>query len=164
MNYYGEKSLSGVLKNTLNFLIVSGALVFLYVLIRAFMESSSSTFSFRIIFTTFLYLLGGISLLTILYFLRNIIDSLVKVTPFIEENVRSLRNISISCFIISLCYIVNFFVNQQYKNFKLIYIDSSGVHTDIEFIIFFFAGCFILILSYVFKQAVEVKEENDYTV
>lgn len=59
---------------------------------------------------------------------------------------------------------LNFFSNDQFKDFSLISIDSKGTHTDMEFLIFFFAGLFVLILVQVYKQTVEVKDENDYTV
>jgi hypothetical protein len=56
------------------------------------------------------------------------------------------------------------FINKQYVNFTLVAIDNKGIHTDLEFLIFFFAACFIFVLSQVFKQAVEFKEENDLTI
>ena len=91
-------------------------------------------------------------------------NSLVKANPFVWKNVESLKIVATSCFIICACYVLNIFINNQYLNLKLIEIDAKGIHTDIEFIIFFFAGCFTLVLSKVFKQAIEVKEENDFTV
>ena len=78
--------------------------------------------------------------------------------------VKSLKNIALSCFIITICYLINFFYNNQFKSFRLIEIAPTGIHTDTEFLIFFFAGCFVLILAQIYKQAVEVKEENDFTV
>ena len=75
-----------------------------------------------------------------------------------------LKRISLLCFLISICYAINFVINGQYKNFNIAYVDTSGIHTDIEFLIFFFVGWFILILSQVFKQAVEAKEENEFTI
>jgi hypothetical protein len=164
MKYYGKASLASYLKTVMNLLIALGAGVFIFILGRAIINEGINNLDIRKVVTFLLFLAGGISLLAVLYNLRKIIDSLVNVTPFIVENVNSLMNISICCFIVSICYVANFFVNGQYKNFKFIDIDVYGIHTDIEFLIFFFAGCFILILSKVFKQAVEVKEENDFTV
>ncbi|HCW04918.1 MAG TPA: hypothetical protein DGK91_10605 [Clostridium sp.] len=69
-----------------------------------------------------------------------------------------------SCFTITACYIINFIINNQFRDFKFILIDEQGILTDIEFLIFFFTGCFILILSQVFKQAIEYKEDNDLTI
>ncbi|MCB2296033.1 DUF2975 domain-containing protein [Clostridium algoriphilum] len=164
MKYYGKTSLSSLLKLMLDVLIIIGFIIYLLILRKALVIDQVNLLNFRNIITCILFVLGGFALLCIMYYLRCIMNSLVKVTPFIWENVKSLRNVSISCFIITGCYVFNFFINNQYINFKLIEIDTKGIHTDIEFIIFFFAGCFTLILSKAFKQAIEVKEENDFTI
>lgn len=164
MKYYGKNSLASMLKITMDILLILGPVVFISVLFLSLRNVNSDFANLRNVFTGLLYITGGTSLLAILYNLRNIVASLVNTTPFVMKNVHRLRNIAISCFLVTVCYIINFFVNQQFKDFKFIYIDSSGIHTDIEFLIFFFTGCFILILSKVFQQAVEVKEENDFTI
>lgn len=164
MKYYGKNSLASILKIAMDILLVLGPLVFLLVLIFTLQNGEGHFANLRNIFTGFLYILGGSSLISILYNLRNTVASLINSTPFIMKNVHRLANIAISCFLVSACYVFNFFVNQQFKDFRLIYIDASGIHTDIEFLIFFFTGCFMLILSKVFKQAVEVKEEHDFTI
>lgn len=164
MKYYGKSSLSSLLKTVMDVLLVVGPLVFIAVLVSAIKNGEGDFLNVRNVITGLLYIIGGSSLLCILYNLRNIVASLVNSTPFIVKNVRRLNHIAASCFLISACYILNFFVNRQFKNFKFIFIDSSGIHTDIEFLIFFFTGCFILILAKVFKQAIEAKEENDFTI
>ncbi|MCB2358185.1 DUF2975 domain-containing protein [Clostridium estertheticum] len=164
MKYYGKTSLSSLLKLMLDVLIITGFIVYLFILRKALIIEQTNLFNPKNIVTCALFVLGGFALLCIMYYLRCIINSLVEMTPFIWKNVKSLRNVAISCFTVSGCYVVNFFINNQFLNFKLIEIDASGIHTDIEFIIFFFAGCFTLILSKVFKQAIEVKEENDLTI
>ena len=164
MKYYGKTSLSSLLKLMLDGLIIIGFIVYLLILKKALVTEQVNLLNLSNIVTCILFVLGGFALLCIMYHLRCIMNSLVKATPFVRKNVESLRNVSISCFIISACYVLNFFINNQYLNFKLIEIDGKGIHTDIEFIIFFFAGCFTLILSKVFKQAIEVKEENDFTI
>lgn len=164
MNYYGKASLASALKILLNIIILTGVITFLYVFYSSYKRTNGEILNFKTLSTGTLYLIGGLSLIGVLYNLRTIIDSLVKSNPFVISNVKSLRNTSFCCFVISVCYILNIILNQGLSNFKLIYIDISGIHTDIEFLIFFFAGCFILILSKVFKQAVEVKEENDFTI
>ena len=164
MRYYGKTSLSSLLKLILDSLIIIGFIVYLLILRKALVTEQINLLNFKNIVTCILFVLGGFSLLCIMYYIRCIMNSLVKVTPFIWKNVESLKNIATFCFIISACYVLNFFINNQYLDFKLLDIDAKGIHTDIEFIIFFFAGCFTLILSKVFKQAIEVKEENDFTV
>ena len=164
MKYYGKTSLSSLLKLMLDSLIVIGFIVYLLILRKALVTQKVNLLNPKNIITCILFVLGGFALLCIMYYLRCIMNSLVKSIPFINQNVESLKSVATSCFIISGCYVVNFFINNQYLNFKLIEIDAKGIHTDIEFIIFFFAGCFTLVLSKVFKQAIEVKEENDFTV
>jgi len=164
MKYYGNTSLSSLLKLMLDGLIIIGFIVYLLILRKALMIQRVNLINFKNITTCILFVLGGFALLCIMYHLRCIMNSLVRANPFIGKNVESLKVVAIACFIISSCYVINFFINNQYLSFKLIEIDAKGIHTDIEFIIFFFAGCFTLILSKVFKQAIEVKEENDFTI
>lgn len=164
MKGYKHSFLASFLKHILNLLILAGAFVYLTVLRKSIVLEGMNRVSFMTVLTCILFISGGLALLSIMYYLRKIIDSLIKVTPFIWDNVKSLKRIAGACFVVSACYIINFFANAQYKDFKFVSIDVKGVHTDIEFMIFFFAGCFILVLSQVFKQAVEVKEENDYTI
>lgn len=164
MKYYGKHSLSGFLKIMLDIMLLSGLVLFIVISKNALFVDRLQINIERKVFIYSLFLIGSTSLILIVYNLRKIINSLIKVNPFIIENVKSLRNISIESFIISVCYLLNYFMNPKYGEFELIYIDSMGVHTDMEFLIFFFAGCFILVLSKVFHQAVEVKEENDFTI
>ncbi|MGH4118499.1 DUF2975 domain-containing protein [Clostridium sp.] len=164
MKYYGKMSLASLLKISLDIMIITGIVICFLMSKQTLMEKGVDMTEGRFIITNILFILGSTSIILILFNLRKIVNSLIKVTPFIKDNVLCLKNISLLCFIIAICYTLNFFINGQYKNFNIAYIDSSGIHTDIEFLIFFFVGCFILILSQVFKQAVEVKEENEFTI
>lgn len=156
-------SLPLFLKIVLNILIVAGMILYVYSGIIS-IKGTSKINEGNIFVTSFLYLIGGASLFGMIFSLRKIVNSLIKRTPFIWDNVKALKRISLYCFAIAGTYIVNFFVNGQYKDFQIVLIDKSGVHTDFEFLIFLLAGCFIFILSQVFKQAVEFKEENDLTI
>lgn len=108
--------------------------------------------------------IGISSLFLIVLELRKIIVTLIESDPFVRKNVDSFKKISMESFVISVCYIINFIFNLNLKNFKFIYVDNKGIHTDMEFLIFLFAGIFIFILAKVFEKAVEFKEENDFTV
>lgn len=145
---------------TLNVLIAFGILACLEIII----STSFKALNIKVIVNCLLFFIGTTSLVFILYSLRRILKSVIKEGPFNMCNVKSLNNIAISCFVITICYLINFFYNNQFNSFALINIDSTGIHTDTEFLIFFFAGFFILILAHVYKQAVEVKEENDFTI
>jgi hypothetical protein len=155
--------LASFLKISLDILIAVAAIMYI-VIIATSITSKPDFSSIRSDITYSLFLIGGGGLYVILFNLRKIVVSLISSDPFVHENVKSIRNISKACFVVASGYILNFFINGQYSDFKVVYIDNKGIHTDLEFLIFFFAGCFILILSEVFKKAVEVKEENDYTV
>ncbi|ATD55559.1 hypothetical protein BTM21_02960 [Clostridium chauvoei] len=108
--------------------------------------------------------IGISSLFLIVLELRKIIVTLIESDPFVRKNVDSFKKISMESFVISVCYIINFIFNLNLKNFKFIYVDNKGIHTDMKFLIFLFAGIFIFILAKVFEKAVEFKEENDFTV
>ncbi|TCO76910.1 DUF2975 domain-containing protein [Marinisporobacter balticus] len=164
MKYYGKGSLTSLLRIMLNILLIIGVGMFLYLSKNVLSSNDLNISMIRKMSIYTLFLIGTFSLILIIYHLRKIVDSLIHVNPFIIENAIRLRNIAIACFIITFCYLINFFINPKYVAFNLITIDMKGVHTDMEFFIFFFAGCFILILSKVFEQAVAVKEENDFTI
>lgn len=148
----------------LNVLMIFGILTFISLIISTLASGDAGAANRRYIVNCILFFIGTSSLVFILYCLRKILKSVTNAGPFNMSIVKSLKNIALSCFIITMCYLINFFYNNQFRSFKLIKIDSTGIHTDTEFLIFFFAGCFVLILAQIYKQAVEVKEENDFTV
>lgn len=164
MKFYGEKSLSQILKITLNIAIIFGIVMTGNVFYNIFFnrENSLNT-NEKVVFGTLL-IIGIISLFLIVLELRKIIGTLIESNPFVRENVVSFKKISVESFIIAGCYISNLIFNSNFKNFKFIYVDNSGIHTDMEFLIFLFAGIFIFILAKVFEKAVEFKEENDFTI
>jgi hypothetical protein len=145
---------------TLNFLIAFGVLALFEIII----STSAKALNTKVMVNCSLFFIGTASLLFILLSLRKILKAVIKEGPFNMCNVRNLKNIAVSCFVITVCYLVNFLYNNQLSSFALINIDAKGIHTDTEFLIFFFAGFFILILAQIYKQAVEVKEENDFTI
>ena len=148
----------------LNVLITFGILTFISLIISTLAPGDIGASNRKYIVNCILFFIGTSSLVFILYSLRKILKSVIKAGPFNLSIVKSLKNIAFSCFIITICYLINFFYNNQFKSFRLIDIGPTGIHTDTEFLIFFFAGCFVLILAQIYKQAVEVKEENDFTV
>lgn len=164
MKYYGRKSISSILKISIDILIVIGIIMYIALMWNTLYIKHLSITSFKVLLTCILFACGSFSLFAILFMLRKILNTIIKSTPFVYENVVSLRKISVFCFIIFTCYVINFFLNGQYKNFSLVDFDLSGIHTHTEFIIFFFAGLFLLVLAEVFNKAVKVKEENDFTI
>ena len=164
MRAYGNKSLSYVLYGVLDIIFIIGIFIIFSISKEKIIDGNINIHSYKEVITYVLFIIGSISLLSIVINLRSIVKTLININPFIKDNVKNLELISYKCFSISGCYIINFLINCDYSKFRLIYIDSIGVHTDLDFFIFLLVGVFIFILSKVFKQAVEVKEENDFTI
>jgi hypothetical protein len=164
MKYYGKKSMSSALSLSIYLLYIIGTVMYIALIWDTFFNQHVALSTSKIIITGILFTTGSLCLFNILFNLNSILKTLVNSDPFIIKNVTRLKNISWCCFIISISYLINFFVNNQYLSFKLVDFDLTGIHTDMEFVIFFFAGCFVLILAEVFKKAVDFKEENDFTI
>jgi len=164
MKLYGRMSLASLLKATLSLLLVIGFAVFVYIFYRVVSSEYFWAYMPQGYLLLVFYITGGLALGHILYRFRRITETLVESNPFTPDNVKSLKWIAYDCFIVSGCYLINFFVNPAYGHVEILTIDIKGIHTDVEYLIFLFAGCFILILSKVFEQAVAFKEENDLTI
>jgi hypothetical protein len=164
MKYYGQKSMASVLKRILDFILILGIIATLFIFKDTFINNAINLDYFKKAVIFVLLAVGISCVFLIVVNLRKILLSLVKANPFINENVRALKKVSRECFIIAGCYILNILINSNFKDFNFIYVDGKGIHTDMEFIIFLFAGCFILILAKVFQQAVDYKEEHDFTI
>jgi hypothetical protein len=97
-----------------------------------------------------LYISGALALIVVYKFTK-LFKALRDNQPFIFENAKILKQISICCLLISVVYIGGIFVFQS-------------VFPAIIFMIFVIAWIGTYILSELFKQAVEYKEENDLTI
>lgn len=164
MKYYGRKSMSAVLEMILNITLLIGAIATALIFYNTLFNMKEDIGMGMKILVIILLAVGISCVFLIVIELKRVMSTLVKADPFVRDNVRSLKRISVDCFIIGGCYLINFIFGSNLKEFQFIYIDSKGIHTDMEFIIFIFAGCFIAILSKVFQQAVQYKEENDFTI
>jgi hypothetical protein len=100
---------------------------------------------------TIILLLSGLCSIYILWQLKEMFRTLLNGNPFIGANVTCLRKCSVASFLIAIIYIV-----------KTIFWFS--IMTSVVVIIFSLLGLFCLTLKDVFKQAVDYKEENDWTV
>ncbi len=87
----------------------------------------------------------------ILHQLRKMMRTVIEENCFVWENVRSLELMAIFSFFISL-----FFVG------KLFFVPSPA--TLVLIVVFFVASLFSQVLSFVFRDAVNYKEENDLTI
>lgn len=153
MTIIDEKGLSGILKKFLDLIFIGGACIYVLLplvikwYIRLLNQNNRENYYFILIF---LYVTGLFCLL-ICHEMRKIFKTLNRRNPFMMDNAVSLKRVSICSFIISICYVV-----------KIICYNS--ILTMVITMIFVILGLFLLVLSEVFKQAVEVKEENDLTI
>lgn len=164
MDLYGKKSISQALLILLNLLIGVGTIITIYVYHNILIQNLGKISQADIIVSLVLITIGTICTFLILFDLRKVVKTLINKNPFTNENVYRLKKISVQCFIISICYVLSIIYNSSGDTYRFIYIDKLGIHTETEPLIFFLAGVFLLILSAVFKQALEYKEENDYTI
>ncbi|MGE5473959.1 MAG: DUF2975 domain-containing protein [Ignavibacteriales bacterium] len=102
-------------------------------------------------FSLVLFLLSGFFALVIIFEMRRLLARIGKMTPFVIENYKSFRNISLSSLSIAVLFAIKMFF---YNSFLTIVITM----------IFFLGSLFAIILAEVFKQAALIKEENDLTV
>ena len=153
MKILDEKGLSGIVKLVLDIIFIGGIAILLALpflldwYLDLFVRYTTETYWFLL---PFLYL-TGISALAILNELRRIFRTFNRRNPFQMDNVKSLKIMAYSAFIISALYIV-----------KVIFYNSFL--TIILAMVFVIAGFFTLVLAEVFRQAVIVKEENDLTI
>lgn len=153
MNILDEKGLSGIVKRFLDLTFFGGIaiIVALPFLLKWYIDIFRGSITEKYWFLLpFLYF-TGILALAIIYELRRIFSTLNRRDPFLMQNVKSLKNMALSAFVISALYIV-----------KIVLFNSFL--TIILAMVFIIAGFFGLILAEVFRQAVVVKEENDLTI
>ena len=164
MEMENEKKVSRILSIILNITIIFGILLTGILVYSTFIEKGIEDVIIDKGIIIVLLILGISSLFYIVFMLKGIINTLIKGDPFVRSNAIAFKKISVSCLIISLCYFINLFMNSNFKEFKFIYVDNMGIHTDMEVFIFLFAAAFIYILAKVFDKAVSFKEENDLTI
>ena len=164
MEMENEKKVSRMLSIILNITIIFGIFLTGILVYSNFIEKGIEDVIIDKGIIIVLLIVGKSSLFYIVFMLKGIINTLIKGDPFVRSNAIAFKKISVSCLIISLCYFINLFINSNFKEFKFIYVDNMGVHTDMEVFIFLFAAAFIYILAKVFDKAVTFKEENDLTI
>ncbi|MFZ7130882.1 MAG: DUF2975 domain-containing protein [Eubacteriales bacterium] len=155
MKYIGKGSLSSFIKVFIIFLmgVAIGCLIGLpwifniFLKMGYFIRSTSFIINYLMVI---LYITGVVSLI-ILNEMRKIFNTLEAKDPFIYENVHSLKTMSVCAFVIAVVYITKVIV-------------YNSIMTMLVVLVFFLAGLLALVLSEVFKKAINFKEEIDLTV
>lgn len=153
MQVLGEKGLTGVVKLLLDGVFIGGMAIYvsLPLCLKLAFDLIKSTFDENYYFLLVFFYFSGVFALKLVYEIRKILKNINKRNPFIIENVKSLKSMAFSSFIISIAYGV-----------KIIFYPS--ILTIILAMVFVILGLFLIILSEVFHQAVIVKDENDLTI
>lgn len=149
----GKNGLSGLVKYMLDTIFAGGLAIMVSLPVSLEWCFDRYTWADRENYTFLLVFLfiTGLLCLMIIWELRRMLVTLNQREPFKRENVSSLKNIAALALLISLAYVI-----------KIVFYTSFL--TIIIAMVFLIMGLFALILSEVFRQAVDVKEENDLTV
>lgn len=83
--------------------------------------------------------------------LRKMMKTVKDENCFVWENVKSLERMAVYSFMISVLFLG-----------KMFFVSSPA--TGVIIIVFFVAGLFSQVLSFVFRDAINYKEENDLTI
>lgn len=153
MKITGKKSISNYIKILLQIIFIFGILViaFLPVVVKYYIQILRLDLTELYIPCLILLYGSGIPMLVIVKQFINLFNTLSANTPFIMQNAKHLKIASICSGIIALEYVIGIYVFQSI--FTLIIVG-----------IFLIAWIGLYILSELFKQAVQFKEENDLTI
>ena len=119
----------------------------------------TENFAFTCVLTMFL-LFCGVCTAVILWQGRRVLDTVLRGEPFTRDNAANLRRAAVCCFLISGAAFLR-------TVWGLFYYRGPGplfTYNDLFVPVFFMAGLLCLVVSALFRQAAELKEENDLTI
>ena len=151
MKITGETSLSNTIKVVLQIIFIMG--IFVVILLPIWLKAYCTYININLEYIPALILLyiSGIPGLIIVYEFIKMFGTLEKNNPFINENVKHLKNCSICSLIIAIEYFIGIFA-------------TKAVFSIVAVGVFTVAWLGLYILSELLKQAIEYKEENDLTI
>lgn len=150
----GEKGLSGLVKYTLDLmmLLVMLVLLTLPITVKMYIETYVSTVGENYYWFLLVFLwVSGLLYMGIVYELRKMFKSLNQREPFTRANVASFKRIAVLALWVAAIYAIKIVF---YISLLTIVIGMAALSV----------GLCALIIGEVFRQAVEVKEENDLTI
>ena len=115
--------------------------------------------AYHAVLTMFLWVCG-ICTAIILWQAKNVLDILLRGSPFVTENALHLRKAALCCFVIS-------FASFCRTVWGFFYYQSLSPLLTYNFLfcpIFLMGGLLFLVMSALFRQAAEMKAENDLTI
>lgn len=115
--------------------------------------------SFTTVLTCFL-LFCGVCTAVILWQARRVLNTILRGTPFCRENGANLRRAAVCCFLISLFALIRLVWGFFYYGSLAPLLTYNALFVPV----FFMGGLLCLVMSALFRQAAELKEENDLTI
>ena len=101
--------------------------------------------------TLIVFAVSGLNGLLIVNELRKMMKTVLEANCFVEDNVKSLRRMARYSLVISIFFFI-----------KVLLVPTPA--TLIIILVFFIAALFSVVLSCVFQEAVNYKDENDLTI
>lgn len=152
MKILGKNSISNYIKICLQLVFIGGTLILITLpfLLNYYLQLFNLPTDIYPPTLTLLYV-SGIPALIIIYQFIKLFESLKDANPFVTKNSNYLKTSSFCSLIIAIEYFISIFI------FK-------SVFTIIIMMIFIIAWIGLYILSELFKQAINYKEENDLTI
>ncbi len=152
MKILGKNSISNYIRICLQLVFIGGTLILITLpfLLNYYLQLFNLPTDIYPPTLTLLYV-SGIPALIIIYQFIKLFESLKDANPFVTKNSNYLKTSSFCSLIIAIEYFISIFI------FK-------SVFTIIIMMIFIIAWIGLYILSELFKQAINYKEENDLTI
>ena len=151
---------TGGIKTVVNETFIRGQGVlawYRYVFVQGWIEVWAEPYS--AIMTVYLWVCG-ICTAVILWQAKRVLGTVLKAEPFSLRNARYMRWSAICCFVISA-------VALAYEIFGLCFYGGEAVFLTFSFmlfLVFLIAGLICLVMSALFRQAAEMKAEQDLTI
>lgn len=152
MKVEGKNSISSLIKLLLQILLVFGCIVYVFLplCLKTYIEWINPSLNYYP--TLILLYISGLPVIIIVLKLISLFNTIKQENPFVMENVKSLKTISICSLIIAIEFIFGFFIVTT-SIFGLV---VMGV-----FIIIWLGS---YVLAELLAKAVHYKEENDLTI
>lgn len=113
-----------------------------------------------LVFVTLFFWLCGVCTAVILWQAKKVLDTLLKGSPFQQSNAKALKRAAVCCWIISGASLMR----------RVVWLWWNGTlaplftYTTLFVPAFFMAGLLFLVMSALFGQAAELKEDQDLTI
>ena len=115
--------------------------------------------AYQLILTLFL-IFAGIQTARILWQARRVLRTILRGEPFAPENAVSLRKAAVSCFLIAAAALIRVVFSIFYYRSPM----PLATYNALFVPMFAMGGLLCLVMSALFRQAAELKAENDLTI